>query len=179
MPGPEDTTKRDPVIHLLGMMSDGTSGYIEGMERQGTISQARSSTLPTKGLAELPPEWGIVIGEPADDLFTEVTLPEGWRVVTTSHSMGNRLLNAEGREVAQVFYKAAFYDRRADIHQVRFDPETQDWCRDPNCGHVVPVGETDYSVAGEWWCTEEQRCHEHCSKQREHKVYPHAAKKER
>jgi len=28
----EDTSRRDPVVHLMGSMADGSNGYISGME---------------------------------------------------------------------------------------------------------------------------------------------------
>lgn len=56
-----------------------------------------------------------IIGE-ADDLFWNVTLPEGWEIKATDHCMWNDLLDNKGRERATFFYKAAFYDRDAFIN---------------------------------------------------------------
>jgi len=56
---------------------------------------------------------GIVFGEKVDDLFTSVTLPEGWHKEATEHAMWSKLIDDQGRERASIFYKAAFYDRSA------------------------------------------------------------------
>ena len=54
-----------------------------------------------------------------DDLFTDVKLPQGWRIQPTNHSMWSDLLDEAGVKRAAIFYKAAFYDRSAFI---RFEP---------------------------------------------------------
>ena len=56
---------------------------------------------------------GVVREDDADDLFARVRLPDGWRVKATDHAMWSDLLDESGRKVASIFYKAAFYDRRA------------------------------------------------------------------
>ena len=56
---------------------------------------------------------GFVFGEDVDELFQKVTLPEGWKFKALDHSMWNALIDANGQERASIFYKAAFYDRRA------------------------------------------------------------------
>ncbi len=58
---------------------------------------------------------GIKVLGGADDLFWNVELPEGWKLVPTDHSMWSKLVDPEGRERISVFYKGAFYDRRAYI----------------------------------------------------------------
>lgn len=59
---------------------------------------------------------GITIIEEYDDLFWNVTLPEGWKIEATDHSMWNNLFDNKGRKRANFFYKAAFYDRDAFIN---------------------------------------------------------------
>jgi len=59
---------------------------------------------------------GITIVEEYDDLFWNVTLPEGWEIKATDHSMWNNLFDDKGRKRADFFYKAAFYDRDAFIN---------------------------------------------------------------
>jgi hypothetical protein len=58
---------------------------------------------------------GITIIDEYDDLFWNVTLPEGWEIKATDHSMWNDLFDNKGRKRANFFYKAAFYDRDAFI----------------------------------------------------------------
>jgi len=115
----ENTSGRDPMLHLLGAMSDGPSGYIEGMEAAGQRQVLESCDLPTKGSDD--PEFlrlGFTFGEPHqhDPLFRPATLPKGWRRESTDHAMHTTIVDEWGRERVGVFYKAAFYDRRADMH---------------------------------------------------------------
>lgn len=56
---------------------------------------------------------GFKIGKDVDELFVSVEAPAGWSMDATGHSMHNNILDAAGHERGAVFYKAAFYDRRA------------------------------------------------------------------
>lgn len=120
-----------------------------GIEAQGARGQkdfVADETLPIKcnfcKRGELE-EMGIVFGDPVDDLFVEVQLPEGWEKVPTSHSMWSELVDEKGRKRASIFYKAAFYDRDAFIGTtLRFSRSV-----DPVCGW----GEPDYKKH-EWHC---------------------------
>jgi hypothetical protein len=100
---------------LLEAMVVGTSKAIENQEARGQREQVRSSRLP-KDLQHPREKFeaaGIVFGEDVDDLFVSVTLPEGWLFKATDHSMWSKLHDEQGRERASIFYKAAFYDRKA------------------------------------------------------------------
>lgn len=99
-----------------------TPGGIERQETQGQQALIASTTLPKeiegatrKQLTAI----GFVFGDDADDLFVNVTLPTGWSKKATDHSMHSDLLDDQGRRRAGIFYKAAFYDRKADMHFVR------------------------------------------------------------
>ena len=93
-----------------------TPGGIEAQERAGQVTFVANETLPILGRCREQLEaMGIEFGEPVDDLFIEAKLPDGWQKVATSHSMHSDLLDDQGRKRASIFYKAAFYDRRADI----------------------------------------------------------------
>lgn len=110
----ENTSKRDPMLHLLGAASGGADGYITGMEADGQRQVVHSDLVPTEGsdgLAAL----GFTLGEVVenDPLFRHVTLPEGWTKVGTDHAMHSKILDPLGRERVSIFYKAAFYDRSA------------------------------------------------------------------
>lgn len=123
---------------------------IEIQEKHGQREFVNSDTLPIEGTKpqrkfnyvkdgesgfETMDEWfshpddpqfaelGFVLGDrvPGDDLFRYGTLPEGWRKVGTSHDMHSTIVDERGRERASVFYKAAFYDRRAEISIGRFE----------------------------------------------------------
>jgi len=96
-----------------------TPGGIEAQEAAGQRDFVANETLPintgygtTKEQIEA---LGIEYIEPADDLFWHVRLPAGWKKVATDHSMHSDLIDDKGRKRASIFYKAVFYDRRADI----------------------------------------------------------------
>lgn len=97
-----------------------TPGGIEAQEKAGQTMFVANSTLPKEGCNR--PAWeklGFVFGTDVDDLFVAVTMPPGWRKRATEHSMHSDLLDEKGRIRAGIFYKAAFYDRRAHIHMTR------------------------------------------------------------
>ena len=90
---------------------------IEASEARGQRELSDGSQLPSDisgDKAELEKD-GVVFGQPSvdDPLFLDVTLPDGWKIERTDHSMWSKLIDANGRERASIFYKAAFYDRRA------------------------------------------------------------------
>jgi len=100
-----------------------TPGGIEAQEKQGQKNFINSTTLPKdiRGARNENPHvilanFGIVFGEDADDLFCYVSLPNGWKKVPTNHSMWSDLIDEKGRVRANIFYKAAFYDRSAHMH---------------------------------------------------------------
>lgn len=129
----ENTTNRPAIAHLAGTMSEGVSGYIEGMEAAGQAQLVNSDVLPATAApdynsTEHPDQWpllealGIVRGEPVagDPLFIHATLPPGWtRQASEWHSMHSSLLDERGVRRVAIFYKAAHYDRHADIRVVR------------------------------------------------------------
>lgn len=98
-----------------------TPGGIAAQERAGQAALvANGARLPIDMGRRMTREmlvqaWGIEFHENVDDLFVRVTLPAGWKVVATTHSMWSRLNDAEGHERAGIFYKAAFYERNAHI----------------------------------------------------------------
>jgi hypothetical protein len=90
-----------------------TPGGIEAQEKAGQAMLVANSTLP--GPRQKLEQLGVVVGKEADDLFYNVTLPAGWKKVATEHSMWSDLVDEKGRKRAGIFYKAAFYDRKASI----------------------------------------------------------------
>lgn len=107
---------------FLGLaMLMGGSGAIERQEAQGQQSFVNSDTLPMEmspadkqalencGVKFLGPV-------PGDDLFQFVELPKGWTKQATDHSMWSELRDEKGRKRGGIFYKAAFYDRKAHLH---------------------------------------------------------------
>ncbi|MDD5589210.1 MAG: hypothetical protein PHP92_04100 [Candidatus Nanoarchaeia archaeon] len=98
---------------------------IEQQEKRGQEQLCQSSQLPINGnfgdteeyIEEKYNKHNIkIIGKSQNDnLFFDVELPNGWKIVPTEHSMWSELLNDKGEVIADIFYKAAFYDRKAHI----------------------------------------------------------------
>lgn len=102
---------------LLG----GNPGAILQQESRGQKELVNSTQLPTECRAEDRAKLeaaGVVFGEPNenDPLFCDVTLPAGWKKVETDHSMWTDLVDGDGVKRGAIFYKAAFYDRRATLY---------------------------------------------------------------
>lgn len=101
-----------------------TAGGIEAQEAQGQRSFVESETLPVSvdgheygGDAALA-DMGFELGpEVADDpIFRYAKLPDGWKKEPAEHSMWSKIVDETGRERISIFYKAAFYDRRAEMY---------------------------------------------------------------
>jgi hypothetical protein len=104
---------------LAALMIAGLPGAVERQEAAGQAELCRTEVLPKDcPRAELE-KFGVVFGTDHDDLFVNVTLPAGWKKQATDHSMHSDLLDEKGRKRGSIFYKAAFYDRNADMHLVR------------------------------------------------------------
>ena len=125
---PVNTRAQDPASALAEVIALGSEGFITRQESLGQASFVGSDTLPTR--FNYPNEeiakpilerWGVKFlgAVPSDPIFQYVELPPGWRKVATDHAMWSRLLDAEGRERASIFYKAAFYDRNAHLTLAR------------------------------------------------------------
>lgn len=116
-----------PLIHLLDALSaqrrtgKGSDAILEA-EQRGQMQLCDLSSqgvcqLPTAGLDALAEGMGITVHRktPGDDLFSDVTLPPGWSITPTDNHMWSNLNDGVGDTRARIFYKAAFYDRRAFI----------------------------------------------------------------
>ena len=104
----------------------GSSRAIEESEAEGQRQLVVSESIPTEmqeELKEVLEAAGAILGEPYKDdpLFLPVQLPEGWKKRPTDHNMWSELVDEAGEVVADIFYKAAFYDRRASINLRRKD----------------------------------------------------------
>jgi hypothetical protein len=116
---------------------------IEAQEDAGQAVFVVSESLPIDGTAGYETELrklGFVLGEPADELFMHAKLPQGWRKAPTEHSMHSSVLDDRGRCRGAVFYKAAFYDRRACVRwlpavQCVVEPEGE--CSEAYIGRVL------------------------------------------
>ena len=116
-----EETQFQPVRLLLGAMVMGSSRAIEHQEAQGQRELVNSESLPVRmnGGKPILESLGFKFGKhDGKDLFIECEMPTGWKKVGTDHSMWSNLLDDKGRVRANIFYKAAFYDRDAFMHLI-------------------------------------------------------------
>jgi len=113
-----EMVRRDP---LFGMAATAFGGGIEGMEARGQREFVDSDVLPAhmggRDSRAILASAGVVLGEmvDGDPLFQYAKLPAGWTRRPTNHSMWSELVDGKGRVRASIFYKAAFYDRKAHL----------------------------------------------------------------
>jgi hypothetical protein len=93
-----------------------TPGGIEAQEKSGQTALVNSTNMPRemRPNQEAFEKVGFRFGDAVDELFVSATLPPGWTRAATDHAMHSDILDDRGRKRVGVFYKAAFYDRRAD-----------------------------------------------------------------
>lgn len=97
----------------------GTPAGILASEKMGQIELTRTASRLPLELRPAKEAWekiGFTFGETVDQLFQNATFPAGWVIRPTDHSMHSEILDDKGRVRGGVFYKAAFYDRRANAH---------------------------------------------------------------
>lgn len=102
-----------------GMAGESPSKMITDMEKSGQRQLVASHQLPAK--VQSPhtdadfEALGFTFGPPVDGdpLFRAATLPQGWSKQASDHDMWSYVVDERGRRRVAVFYKAAFYDRRA------------------------------------------------------------------
>lgn len=116
----EDPREQDRMI-ATSMVTGSPSLFIETQERDGQDELVNSEMLPSDHGDDAP--WlalGFTFGEPdpSDPLFCPATLPAGWEKRATDHSMGSVIVDPLGRERVSIFYKAAFYDRKASMNLI-------------------------------------------------------------
>lgn len=95
-----------------------TPGGIEQQEMDGQRALVNGTTLPKDirgATREQLAALGFEFGADVDELFVQCELPTGWTKRETEHRMNSELLDVKGHVRAEIFYKAAFYDRRADM----------------------------------------------------------------
>jgi hypothetical protein len=114
----QDSTDEKMALLAEGMVTGSPSSFIERQERDGQRQLVSFDRLPTDRDGTPDEEWlalGFTFGEPdpGDDLFCPATLPPGWKREGSDHAMWSYLLDEHGRKRVSIFYKAAFYDRRA------------------------------------------------------------------
>lgn len=123
MKHPTDTSKLPFAAIPSPILSQQSPGFIAKTEVAGQWEFLASECLPTEADAETEAALitdGVVLGEPFGDdpLWRPATLPEGWtKSPYNEHSMWSKICDAAGGHRYSVFYKAAYYDRRANIER--------------------------------------------------------------
>lgn len=108
-------------VLLEEIAANGGLGGIESQEARGQKKLIESDLLPTEIMWSTEQDFinlGFVFDEPLEDdpLFRPTTLPEGWEIrPAEDHSMWSYIYDEAGMQRVGVFYKAAFYDRKAHM----------------------------------------------------------------
>lgn len=101
-------------------------GVVE-LEETGQQQLLASDVIPTElhGCTEQDlAAIGIELGDEVDGdpLFRHAALPDGWTRRPEADPRGSYLVDADGRDRFAIFYKAAPYDRRADMTLLAVEP---------------------------------------------------------
>lgn len=116
-----DTTKEPNPEWLFG-----DNPFAIGMqEKKGQSELSLSSQLPKefcdydntelRDAFKLYTKLGFKPTKTDDSLFYKIIFPDSnWKIKPTEHSMWSELYEGDNK-IAEIFYKAAFYDRRAFI----------------------------------------------------------------
>jgi hypothetical protein len=117
----DNTTASGAFSHLAEMMTSGRSDYVEKMEADGQRQLVESDLMPADGPWSELAELGFSQGAPVegDDLFCHATQPAGWTREASETSTWSYILDTAGVRRVGLFYKAAFYDRRAQCASSR------------------------------------------------------------
>lgn len=126
-----------------------TPGGIVAQEKAGQAMLVASASLPKdiKGNTRADFEsLGFKFGADVDDIFVTCDLPAGWYKKATDHDMWSEIYDDKHRVRVAVFYKAAFYDRHADMRLV---PRYSVQSRDDEHYLVRVIGDEEPRVFGE------------------------------
>ncbi len=141
----------EPILNLLKASVVGGRA-IEQQEAQGQTELVHSDTLPSDmqcDTREVLESFGVeFLGQvQGDELFMYAKLPDGWSKKASGHSMWSYLVDEQGRERASIFYKAAFYDRKAHMSASRRFTITRDYDDTAvHMMHVIDCGKTVFST---------------------------------
>lgn len=100
----------------------GSPKAIEAQEKRGQQQFVESDVIPSEITGDVSKfeSLGIKILGPVenDPLFVFCSLPVGWTKQAGENVMWSDILNEKNERVAEVFYKASFYARRATIRAI-------------------------------------------------------------
>jgi hypothetical protein len=125
-----NTEKTDKAFFLADAVVFGSSESLEMNERSGQAELVAGESLPTDtgGHDEDFLALGFEFGDPidGDPLFRPAKLPPGWELRGSDHAMWSYVHDSDGVKRVGVFYKAAFYDRRADMYILEPEADAAD-----------------------------------------------------
>lgn len=106
---------------LLLLATGDIEAVIGAQEKAGQRQLVHSDRLPADLNGDSQSDFealGFQLGDPdpADPMFRPATLPAGWRKEGSEHDMWSYVVDELGRRRVGVFYKAAFYDRKAHMN---------------------------------------------------------------
>jgi len=107
-------------LDVMGGLDVGKA--IENQEKAGQLRSCKQQRLPISGTWDNKQQWedlGFVFTDEKDHLFVSVIFPEGWSLKPTDHSMYSDLIDDKNRKRGAMFYKAAFYDEKANVYLTR------------------------------------------------------------
>jgi hypothetical protein len=128
-PNPTAEVAANPLGFLGQVLIGGLEGAIDADRLAGQQAMVQSPTLPTQisvgGKAILEAAGVVFLGEvPGNRVLQRVSLPEGWQIVPTEHSILSHLVDEKGRKVGDIRYKNDFYDRSGMLSLAR------DWIKE-------------------------------------------------
>lgn len=94
---------------------------VENMEKKGQQQVIRDTMVarkmwPSKEHFE---QLGFIFEDiPGDDVLCYATLPKGWSIKETDHSMWNDIIDENGMIRVEMLYKDSFYDRKARMNLI-------------------------------------------------------------
>jgi hypothetical protein len=116
--------REDPAEAMLalaiGMTEGNLDSFITGQEAAGQQEIVHSDVIPTRLIGCSEDDLtvlGFELGDQieGDPLFRQATLPAGWSREGSEHAMGSYIVDGDGYRRCSIFYKAAFYDRDANL----------------------------------------------------------------
>lgn len=133
-------TVKESTAFMSSWLFGGSPKSIEKQEKIGQDELCNSCQLPTKLMST---EFSITAKEyydalginvlresKGDSLFYDIELPKDWSIQHTDHAMWSNLVDDKQRIRANIFYKAAFYDRQAFISHKAFVNITREFVQD-------------------------------------------------
>lgn len=120
-------------------------GGIEAQEKRGQSMFVSSMILPKNAPWDKLKKLGFKKLDEYDDIFFNAEIPEGWKKEETDHSMWSHIIDNKGRIRANIFYKAAFYDRSSHLNLSRRFSALMD--HDQNQAFVKDCGKIIYRTA--------------------------------